>query len=299
MASASSIRYGGGSGSADALHRILTDLCTRGNPKFWFSSSMQVVGNVEMPSALLDYCSCYYLFLLAIGCSLRNGGGFQSGVFDGAVLALRKHVEEEARDLSGEAFYRFMDQLYDRIASLLESHDVGENLGALRAIDELIDAQLGESASKVSRFSNYMRTVFEVKRDPEILILASKVLGHLARAGGAMTADDVEWQVKTALDWLREERVEYRRFAAVLILKDELKKNSVSKEMAENASTVFNVHVPEFVDAIWVALRDPQLAVRERAVGALRACLKVIEKRETRWRVQWYAVENYVFHVIL
>lgn len=58
--------------------------------------------------------------------------------------------------------------------------------------------------------------------------------------------------------------------------------------MAENASTVFNVHVPEFVDAIWVALRDPNLNVRERAVDALRACLKVIEPRETRWRVQWY-----------
>ncbi|KAI3974417.1 hypothetical protein MKX01_034947, partial [Papaver californicum] len=59
-------------------------------------------------------------------------------------------------------------------------------------------------------------------------------------------------------------------------------------EMAENAPTVFNVYVPEFVDAIWVALRDPTLAVRERAVEALRACLRVIEKRETRWRVQWY-----------
>jgi len=58
-------------------------------------------------------------------------------------------------------------------------------------------------------------------------------------------------------------------------------------EMAENASTVFNVHVSEFVDAIWVALRDPTVAVREKAVEALRACLKVIEKRETRWRVQW------------
>lgn len=57
--------------------------------------------------------------------------------------------------------------------------------------------------------------------------------------------------------------------------------------MAENASTVFNVHVPEFVDAIWVALRDPKQTVRERAVEALRACLHVIEKRETRWRVQW------------
>ncbi|XP_030508478.2 serine/threonine-protein kinase TOR isoform X2 [Cannabis sativa] len=197
---------------------------------------------------------------------------------DGASLAFKKHLEEEARDLSGEAFSRFMDQLYDRISVLLESNDVAENLGALRAIDELIDVALGENASKVSKFSNYMRTVFEVKRDPDNLELASRVLGHLARAGGAMTADEVEYQVKTALEWLRGDRVEYRRFAAVLIL----------KEMAENASTVFNVHVPEFVDVIWVALRDPRLDVRERAVEALRACLRVIEKRETRWRVQWY-----------
>ncbi|KAK1436478.1 hypothetical protein QVD17_02258 [Tagetes erecta] len=197
---------------------------------------------------------------------------------DGSALALRKHVEEEARALSGEAFSRFMDQLYDRITSLLESNDVADNLGALRATDELIDLKLGASGTKVSKFSNYMRIVFDTKRDPEILILASKVLGHLARSGGAMTADEVECQVKNALQWLGGERVEYRRFAAVLIL----------KEMAENASTVFNVHVPEFVDAIWVALRDPTLAVRERAVEALRACLRVIEKRETRWRVQWY-----------
>ncbi|KAM0066920.1 putative non-specific serine/threonine protein kinase [Helianthus debilis subsp. tardiflorus] len=198
--------------------------------------------------------------------------------WDGSALALRKHVEEEARALSGEAFSRFMDQLYDRITSLLESNDVADNLGALRATDELIDLKLGASGTKVSKFSNYMRIVFDTKRDPEILILASKVLGHLARSGGAMTADEVECQVKNALQWLGGERVEYRRFAAVLIL----------KEMAENASTVFNVHVPEFVDAIWVALRDPTLAVRERAVEALRACLRVIEKRETRWRVQWY-----------
>lgn len=114
---------------------------------------------------------------------------------EGASLALKKHLEEEARDLSGEAFSRFMDQLYERISSLLDSIDVAQNMGALRAIDELIDVALGENASKVSKFSNYMRTVFEVKRDPEILVLASKVLGHLARAGGAMTADEVEFQV--------------------------------------------------------------------------------------------------------
>lgn len=64
--------------------------------------------------------------------------------------------------------------------------------------------------------------------------------------------------------------------------------------MAENASTKFNVHVPEFVDVIWVALRDPRLDVRERAVEALRACLRVIEKRETRWRVQWFVPYLYI-----
>ncbi|XP_010315169.1 serine/threonine-protein kinase TOR isoform X1 [Solanum lycopersicum] len=197
---------------------------------------------------------------------------------DGAALTLRRLVEEEARDLSGEAFARFMDHLYERVTTSLDSNEVSENLGALRAIDELIDVTISENASKVAKFSNYMRVAFETKRDPEILVLASKVLGHLARSGGAMTADEVERQVKVALEWLRGERIEYRRFAAVLIL----------KEMAENASTVFNVHVPEFVDAIWVALRDPTLAVREKAVEALRACLRVIEKRETRWRVQWY-----------
>ena len=59
------------------------------------------------------------------------------------------------------------------------------------------------------------------------------------------------------------------------------------QEMAENAPTVFNVHVSEFIEAVWVALRDPKLQVRECAVNALRACLCVIEQRETRWRVQW------------
>lgn len=173
-----------------------------------------------------------------------------------------------------------MDQIYDRIPSLLESNSVVDNLAALKAIDELIEASLEEGVSKVSKFSSCLRNVFEVKRDYEVLVLASSVFGHLARAGGTTTADEVERQVKTALGWLHGERVEHRRFAACLIL----------KEMAENASTVFNVHVPEFVHAIWVALRDPKLFIRERAVEALRACLRVIETRETRWRVQWYYV---------
>ncbi|CAM6130085.1 unnamed protein product [Calypogeia fissa] len=201
-------------------------------------------------------------------------------VKDGASLTVRKHVEDEACDLGGEAFTRFMDTLYDQLSALVNSSEVSDNLGAVRAIDELIDVRLGETATKIGRFAEYLKKIFEEKQDHEVLIEASVALGHLARVGGALTADVVEYQVKRALDWLpaQGERAETSRFAAVLIL----------KEMAENAPTVFNVHVSDFIERIWFALRDNKLAVRERAVDALRACLCVIEKRETRWRVQWY-----------
>ncbi|XP_030468800.2 serine/threonine-protein kinase TOR-like isoform X2 [Syzygium oleosum] len=173
-----------------------------------------------------------------------------------------------------------MDQLADRISALVESNDPYKNPGALRVIDELIDVAIRENASMVLRFSNYLRIVLEVNRDERILVLASNVLGHLARAGGVMMNDEIERQLEIALDWLHGERVEHHRLAAVLIL----------KEMAENASTVFYVSVPKFVKSIWFALRDPEEKVREHAVEALRACLRVIELRETRWRGQWYYI---------
>ena len=74
------------------------------------------------------------------------------------------------------------------------------------------------------------------------------------------------------------DRSEQRRHAAVLVL----------KELAEHAPTLFNVHVSSFLDHVWVALRDPKLAIRDAAVLALRACLTLISKRASRWRLQWY-----------
>lgn len=58
--------------------------------------------------------------------------------------------------------------------------------------------------------------------------------------------------------------------------------------LADNAPSVFNVHVLTFMERIWNALRDNRMGVREVAVGALRSCLKLVEKRETRYRVQWW-----------
>jgi FKBP12-rapamycin complex-associated protein len=114
---------------------------------------------------------------------------------EGSALNLAKHVEEEARDLTGEAFTRFMDSLYERISALVESSDAVENLGAVRAIDELISVQLGESATKIAKFASFLQKIFESKQDPDTIVAASVALGHLASTGGALTADVVESQV--------------------------------------------------------------------------------------------------------
>ncbi|RWV96636.1 hypothetical protein GW17_00040632 [Ensete ventricosum] len=200
---ATSIRYGGAAsvgGTADALNRILADLCTRGTPKVPTFFSESLASSLRLPSLQSPLPGRFFPSGFEIVLCL----GYDAGVvffycrtsFDWLhAISLKKHVEEAARDLGGEAFSRCMDQFYDRIANLLESNEVADNLGALRAINELIDVSLGESASKVSKLSSYMRTLFEVKRDPEVLVLASEVLGHLVRAGGAMTADEVERQV--------------------------------------------------------------------------------------------------------
>ena len=110
-------------------------------------------------------------------------------------MHFKRHIEEEARDLGGEAFSRFMDNFYHRINTLIESPEVSDNLGALRAIYELIDMKLGEKASKLSRFAEYLRHTFEEKQDPDVLLTASRVLGHFAHVGGTTMADEVERQV--------------------------------------------------------------------------------------------------------
>ena len=200
-------------------------------------------------------------------------------LFSQAQLALNEYVGTEARELGGEAFTRFMNDLYTRIFHLVNSSDLAERLGGVRAIDALIDVSiLGENATKVSRFANYLRDVFQPGTDALTMSAAAKALGHLVRSGGSVTADVVEFEIKRALEWLQDERVEYRRLAAVLIL----------RELAKNSATVFNVHVSAFIRSIWSAIRDTKINVRRAAIGALRACLVVVEKRETRYRVKWY-----------
>ena len=84
-------------------------------------------------------------------------------------------------------------------------------MGGISAIDNLIDCHSEENDTKIIRFANFLRMIFQKSpgtTDADTLIRASKALGHLARVGGTLTVDFVESEVKRALEWLQAERYE-------------------------------------------------------------------------------------------
>lgn len=192
---------------------------------------------------------------------------------------LRSYIEEELSGRSVESFGELMGDLYERLQQLVAHPDPWKKLGGVLAIRELCDVKLaGENAAKLSKFASFLKKVLEGDTEPQIKALAASTLGQLVRSGGALTAEIVENQVQVAFEWLQGKEGEGNVYGAVLIL----------REMADNAPTVFNVHVPNFIDVIWSGLRHPSLMVREASLQALCSCLAVIEARETRYRVQWY-----------
>ena len=186
--------------------------------------------------------------------------------------------------------------MYRRVHRLIQSPEVAKRLAGVYAIDVLADAKIGETSNKMNRFASYLRDVFTVTCEPAVAEAAARALGKMARVGGALVAGIADREIKRCVEWLRADaRVDAvsntsggnhevgsgsgaRRYAAVLVL----------RELAEHAPEVFNVHISSFIDAVWPALRDSRLFARQAAVRALRACLVVIERRETRYRVQWY-----------
>ncbi|GAX78992.1 hypothetical protein CEUSTIGMA_g6432.t1 [Chlamydomonas eustigma] len=195
---------------------------------------------------------------------------------------LQDYVESEARDLSAEAFGRFMHDLYNRIALMVaKGNEVQRRLGGLYAIDELIDVKTGgDDNGKTTRLALLLHKMLEEVDEMPLMELATRTLGKLVKSGAARASDIVDKEVRRSVMWLdpRVEPSEMRRLAALHLL----------REMAEQNPAVFNIHVKSFIDGIWHPLRDPKPNMREAAVQALKACLVLVEKRETRYRVQWY-----------
>ena len=140
-------------------------------------------------------------------------------------------------------------------------------------MEQLISFDGDDPAQKTTRFSGYLRAALR-SNDNNVLIYAARALGRLAIPGGALTAELVESEVKSALEWLQSDRQESRRFAAVLTI----------RELAKNSPTLLYAFVRTILECIWVAIRDPKVLIRETAAEAVGACFDIILTRESSMR---------------
>ena len=221
------------------------------------------------------------------GGSMHHGRGGKTGApmcrytEYAEVIALRDFAVNKTLELSVESANRFFEELFSKLLNVLNSSESTAKYTVSMAVIALIPVKITEEATKIQRLANLLREIIQTSGSCDIVTLhaAASALGFLVHVGGALTADIVEGEVSRALEWMSAvERVETRRLMAALIL----------EEMASNAPTIFNVHVGEFISRIFHGLRDSVTTIRHRSVLALRACLLVIEARETRKRVMWY-----------
>ncbi|KAF8468992.1 armadillo-type protein [Kalaharituber pfeilii] len=181
------------------------------------------------------------------------------------------------RELPSEQFARTYQDVMRRVSELIHNSDSNAVNGGIMALEKLIDFEYDDNNQKTTRFANYLRSVIR-GNDTNAMVRAAKVLGRLAVPGGTLTTELVESEVTQALEWLGNERQENRRFASVLLL----------RELARSSPTLLYSFVPQILDVIWSALRDPKVVIRESAADALSACLEIISLRESALRQQWY-----------
>jgi len=155
-------------------------------------------------------------------------------------------------------------------------NDTPDRLGGILALDALIDFEGVDAAQKTTRFTQSLRTVLRGK-DINSMQAAAVALGKICRPGGALISELVESEVKTALEWLQSDRVEERRYSAVLVL----------RELGRNAPTLMYTFVGLIFDQIWVGLRDQRLLIRQTSAEAISACFQIIRERDQSMRQQW------------
>ncbi|XP_064459506.1 serine/threonine-protein kinase mTOR-like [Ornithodoros turicata] len=187
-----------------------------------------------------------------------------------AAKELHHYVTTELREMGPEDVSAFMDEFNGHIFEMVSSSDVSEKKGGILAIVQLVGVE-SRGTRGPSRFANYLRILLP-SSDTGVMELAAYAMGRLTLASSSFTAEYVNFSVKRAIEWLKEERNEAKRHAAVLVL----------QEMATSAPTLFFQNVQPFFECIFTAIRDQKPAIREVAVVALRAALAIMAQRETK-----------------
>ncbi|KAF4122215.1 serine/threonine-protein kinase mTOR [Geosmithia morbida] len=194
-----------------------------------------------------------------------------------SALQMRELVAVCHRDMNAEQFITFYNAVNNRITQLItHGNDSFERLGGIYALDALADFDGVDIAAKYTRFTQNLKTILRGK-DINPMQPAAIALGKLCRPGGSMISELVDSEVNTAFEWLQNDRVEERRYSAVLVL----------RELARNAPTLMYQYIPTIFDWIWVGLRDPRQLIRVTSAETVSAAFKIIRERDQEMKEIW------------
>ncbi|KAI5860910.1 FAT-domain-containing protein [Durotheca rogersii] len=194
-----------------------------------------------------------------------------------AAVQLRDLVTVCYRDFPAEQFHVFYNSVNNKITTLmLHGNDSSERLGGVYALDALVDFDGVDVTAKYTRFTANLKTILRGK-DIVPMQPAAIALGKLCYPGGSLISELVESEVKTALEWLQSERVEEKRYSAVLVL----------RELARQAPTLMYSYVGLIFDLIWVGLRDPRQLIRATSAETVSACFRIIRERDQEMKQAW------------
>ncbi|GAB1316207.1 phosphatidylinositol kinase-related protein kinase tor1 [Madurella fahalii] len=193
-----------------------------------------------------------------------------------AARQVRDLVNIAKQEMGAEQFQRFFDMVNQRTMALIQGTDNYDKMGGVYILDALVDFDGIEPALKYSRFQQYIGIILRGKGlNP--MQPAAVVLGKLCKPGGSLISELVDAEVQTALEWLQSDRVEERRYSAVLVL----------RELARNCPTLMYPYVGYIFDQIWIGLRDPRHLIRATSSETVSACFKIIRERDQEMKQEW------------
>ncbi|KAI2465814.1 FAT-domain-containing protein [Annulohypoxylon bovei var. microspora] len=194
-----------------------------------------------------------------------------------AATQLKDLVDVCYRDFQAEQFHVFYNSVNNKITTLMiHGNDTSDRLGGVYALDALVEFEGVDVTAKYTRFTANLKTILRGK-DIVPMQAAAVALGKLCKPGGSLISELVESEVKTALEWLQSDRVEEKRYSAVLVL----------RELARNAPTLMYAYVGLVFDLVWVGLRDQRQLIRATSGETVSACIKIIRERDQEMKQAW------------
>ncbi|XDG06455.1 hypothetical protein ABKA04_006070 [Annulohypoxylon sp. FPYF3050] len=192
-------------------------------------------------------------------------------------MAQQQQLALEALDaITRDLKSRAGDEVRKRAATQLRDLVNVCHRGGIYALDSLISFDGVDVTAKYTRFTANLKTILRGK-DIVPMQPAAIALGKLCLPGGSLISELVESEVKTALEWLQSDRVEEKRYSAVLVL----------RELARSAPTLMYAYVGLVFDLIWVGLRDPRQLIRATSAETVSACFKIIRERDQEMKQAW------------